>query len=144
MRTQWMLDWQPKGTAWSDRDPSQVYEDENPVRSSMTAFLDFLGGVGLEARVLTPELIEKGALRRGIRVLILPRVLALSEREAVQIHRFVAGGGTVIAEESRAGLTGTAGDWRSPCWRACSGRPRAQARAARAFSTRSLATAAAS
>ncbi len=98
MRMQWMLDWQPKGTAWSDRDPSQVYEDENPVRSSMTAFLDFLGRVGLEARVLTPDLIEKGALRRGIRVLILPRVLALSEREAVQIRQFVARGGTVIAD----------------------------------------------
>jgi glycosyl hydrolase family 42 (putative beta-galactosidase) len=98
MRTQWMLDWQPRGTAWSDRDPSQVYEDENPVRSSMTAFLDFLGRVGLEARVLTPELIEKGALRRGIRVLILPRVLALSEPEAAQIHRFAAAGGTVIAD----------------------------------------------
>ena len=103
MRTQWMLDWQPKGTAWSDRDPSQVYEEENAVRSSMTAFLDFLGLVGLEARVLTPELIEKGALRRGIRVLILPRVLALSEREAAQIHRFATGGGTVIAD----GIPGT-------------------------------------
>ena len=64
----------------------------------MTAFLDFLGRVGLEARVLTPELIEKGALRRDIRVLILPRLLALSEREAAQIRRFAAGGGTVIAD----------------------------------------------
>ena len=103
MRIQWMLDWQPKGTAWSDRDPNEVYEEENAVRSSMTAFLDFLGRVGLEARVLTPELIEKGALRRGIRVLILPRVLALSEREAAQIHRFATGGGTVIAD----GIPGT-------------------------------------
>jgi hypothetical protein len=98
MRTQWMLDWQPRGTAWSDRDPSEVYEDENAVRSSMTAFFDVLGRVGLEARVLTPELVEKGALGSGIRVLILPRVLALSEREAAQIRRFVANGGTVIAE----------------------------------------------
>src|SRR5215471_10013156 len=98
MRLQWMLDWQPRGTAWSDRDPSKVYEDGNPVRSSMTAFLDFLGRVGLEPRVLTPELIEKGVLHSDIRVLILPRVLALSEREAVEIRRFVDGGGTVIAD----------------------------------------------
>jgi hypothetical protein len=98
MRAQWMLDWQPKGTAWSDRDPSQVYEEANAVRSSMTAFLDLLGRVGLEARVLTPELLEKGALRGGIRVLILPRVLALSEREGAQIRRFVANGGIVVAE----------------------------------------------
>ena len=144
MRMQWMLDWQPKGAAWSHRDPSQVYEDENPVRSSMTAFLDFLGRVGLEARVLMPEQIEKGALRHGIRVLILPRVLALSEREAAQIQRFAAGGGTVIADGIPVSLTGTAGDWRSRCWRACFGRPRVEARVARAFSTRPPATAAAS
>jgi hypothetical protein len=98
MRAQWMLDWQPKGTAWSDREPSEVYEDESAVRSSMAAFFDLLGRVGLEARVLTPELVERGSLRSGIRVLILPRVLALSEREAVQIRRFVANGGTVVAE----------------------------------------------
>src|SRR5262249_9709073 len=77
---------------------SEVYEDENPARSSMTAFLDFLGRVGLEPRVLTPELVEKGALNDNIRVLILPRVLALSEREAAQISRFSARGGTVIAD----------------------------------------------
>ena len=52
----------------------------------MTAHLDFLGRVGLEARVLTPDLIKKGALRRGIRVLILPQVIALSEREAAQVR----------------------------------------------------------
>src|SRR5262245_34543986 len=103
MRLQWILDWQPKGTAWSDREAREVYEDENPARSSMTAFFDFLGRVGLEPRVLTPELIEKGALRQNTRVLILPRVLALSEREAAQIHRFAANGGTVIAD----GIPGT-------------------------------------
>jgi hypothetical protein len=96
IRTQWMLEWQPKGTAWSDR--SQFYEDENAVRSSMTGFLDSLGRGGVEASILTPELVEKGALGSGIRVLILPRVLALSEREAAQIRRFVANGGIVIAE----------------------------------------------
>lgn len=98
MRTQWMLDWQPKGTAWSDRAPGAVYEDANAVRSSMTAFLDFLGRVGLEARVLTPELVESGALRRGVRALILPRALALSASEAAEIRRFAAGGGTVLAD----------------------------------------------
>jgi len=98
MRTQWMLDWQPKGTAWSDRAPGAVYEDANAVRSSMTAFLDFLGRVGLEARVLTPELLEHGELRRGVRVLILPRALALSAGEAAEIRRFAAAGGTLLAD----------------------------------------------
>ena len=98
MRAQWMLDWQPKGTAWSDRDPGEVYEEANAVRSSMAGFFEALGRSGLEARVLTPELVEGGALERGIRALILPRVLALSEREAARIRGFVATGGTLIAE----------------------------------------------
>jgi glycosyl hydrolase family 42 (putative beta-galactosidase) len=98
LRVQWMLDWQPRGSAWSDRAPSEVFEDASAVRESLTGFLDLLGRTGLEARVLTPGLLEQGALREGIRVLILPRALALSAREAAQIRRFAAGGGTVIAE----------------------------------------------
>jgi len=98
MRAQWMLDWQPRGTAWSERDSGEVYEEANAVRSSMAGFFEALGRSGLEARVLTPRLVEDGALERGIRALILPRVLALSEREAARIRSFVAAGGTVIAE----------------------------------------------
>ncbi|HET7765508.1 MAG TPA: alpha-amylase family protein [Burkholderiales bacterium] len=99
LRAQWMLDWQPKGTAWSDRKPNEVYEDASAVRASMTGFLDALGRVGLEARVVTPETLEQGALRRGIRALVLPRALSLSEKEGAEIRRFADAGGTVIAEE---------------------------------------------
>ena len=98
MRAQWMLDWQPWGSAWSDRTAGESYEDANAVRDSMTAFLDAMGRAALEARIATPGLIEKGALRRGIRVLILPRALALSEHEAREIRAFAAAGGTVIAD----------------------------------------------
>ena len=98
MRMQWMLDWQPKGTAWSDRGPSEAFEDKNAVRSSMTDFLDYLGRAGLEPRIVTPELVGRGALRRGIRALILPRALALSKSEAAEIRRFASAGGTVIAD----------------------------------------------
>jgi Beta-galactosidase len=99
MRAQWMLDWRPRGTAWSDRRPNEVYEDASAVRASMTGFLDALGRVGLEARIVTPRTLEQGALRRGIRALILPRALALSEKEGAEIRRFADAGGTVIAEE---------------------------------------------
>lgn len=98
MRAQWMLDWQPKGTAWSDRDPGEVYEEANAVRSSMAAYFDALGRAGLEPRVLTRELVEGGALERGLRVLILPKAFALSEKEAGRIRSFVLAGGTLIAE----------------------------------------------
>jgi hypothetical protein len=99
LRAQWMLDWQPKGTAWSDRRPNEVYEDASAVRASLTGFLDALGRVGLEARIVTPRTLEQGALRRGIRALILPRALSLSEKEGAEIRRFAGAGGTVIAEE---------------------------------------------
>jgi hypothetical protein len=98
MRAQWMLDWRPKGSAWSDRGPGEVYEDASAVRTSMTYFLDALARAGLEPRILTPDMIGRGALARGIRVLILPRTLALSAREAERIRSFAALGGTVIAD----------------------------------------------
>jgi len=56
------------------------------------------GARGWKRACFTPELVEGGALERGIRALILPRVLALSEREAARIRGFVATGGTLIAE----------------------------------------------
>lgn len=99
MRTQWMLDWQPKGDGWSDRDANSDYEDESAVRSSMAGFFSLMAHMGLEPRVVVSDLIEKGGLRRGkFRVLILPRAIALSEAEALEIRRFVAEGGTVIAD----------------------------------------------
>ena len=98
-RVQWMLDWRPRGTAWSDRRPNEVFEDASAVRASMTGFLDALGRAGLEARIVTPRTLEQGALRRGIRALILPRALSLSEKEGAEIRRFADAGGTVIAEE---------------------------------------------
>jgi hypothetical protein len=64
----------------------------------MTYFLDALARAGLEPRILTPDMIGRGALARGIRVLILPRTLALSAREAERIRSFAALGGTVIAD----------------------------------------------
>jgi hypothetical protein len=99
MRTQWMLDWQPKGDAWSARDAQSDYEDESAVRSSMERFLSLLEHRGLEPRVVVSESIENGALGRdGLRALILPRTIALSARAAAEIARFAADGGTVIAD----------------------------------------------
>jgi hypothetical protein len=99
MRVQWMLAWRSKGDAWSARDASSVYEDESAVRSSMTRFFGLLRHIAIEPRVLAPESIEKGELQRDkFRVVILPRVLALSRAAARQIRRFVAAGGVVIVD----------------------------------------------
>ena len=99
MRTQWMIDWQPKGDAWSERDADSDYEDDSAVRSSMERFFSLLEHRGLEPHVVTAELIESGALHRdGLRALILPRTIALSARAAAEISRFAAEGGTVVAD----------------------------------------------
>lgn len=99
MRTQWMLDWREKGDAWSKRDANAVYEDESAVRSSMARFFALLAHGGLEPHVLVAGHLEGHALRGdGIRVLILPRTLSLSRHDAAEIRRFVATGGTVIAD----------------------------------------------
>ena len=99
MRIQWMRDWRGKGDAWSRRDAEAVYEDDNAVRSSMARFFALMAHGGWEPHVVVSESIEQGALlRNDIRVLVLPRALALSRREAAAIRRFVAAGGTVIAD----------------------------------------------
>lgn len=99
MRVAWFQDWRGKGTAWSDRDANSDYEDGNVVRRSMVGFFALLQHSGLEPQVLTARAIEEGALRRrGLRVLILPRVLALSRIAARAIEDFVADGGVVIAD----------------------------------------------
>lgn len=45
-----------------------------------------------------PPGMEEGALARGVRVLILPCSVALSDREMAEIERFVRAGGTVLAD----------------------------------------------
>ncbi len=99
MRTQWMLDWRPRGDAWSARDAQSDYEDDSAVRSSMVGFLDLLERRGLEPHIVVSELLERGALRHGgYRALILPRAIALSARAADEIRRFAEKGGLVIAD----------------------------------------------
>ncbi|HTZ76432.1 MAG TPA: beta-galactosidase trimerization domain-containing protein, partial [Stellaceae bacterium] len=95
---QWLLDWQPKGDAWSTRSVESSYEDANPARASLVGFSRLFEHLGVEHRVLSPELIEQGVLRHGYRLLVLPRVLSLSRRAAAEIERFVARGGVLVAD----------------------------------------------
>jgi len=99
MRTQWMLDWKPRGDAWSQRPTSASYEDASEVRDSMVGYSTLLEHMGLNPSFLTSEIIQRGALRSGdYRILILPYAISLGGAAASEIRDFVRRGGAVITD----------------------------------------------
>jgi hypothetical protein len=99
MRTQWMLDWQAKGDSWA-RNGTRSAGDGN----ATDLFRKLVTHLGLQSQIISSAMVAQGGLQRGgWRVLILPRAIALSSQEAEEIRRFVARGGTLIAD-SEPGL----------------------------------------
>jgi hypothetical protein len=99
IRAQWMLDWKPRGDAWSQRPTSASYEDASAVRDSMVGYLRLLEHMGLNPRFLTSDMIRGGKLRNGgYRVLILPHAISLGSAEASEVRHFIRRGGLVIAD----------------------------------------------
>jgi Beta-galactosidase len=99
-RTQWLLDRQTDAAAgrdWASR-TSETELDDNAWRAATRGAADALAHLSLQPRWLSPEMLAGGALRDGIRALILPHALALSDDEVVAIHAFAAAGGTVLAD----------------------------------------------
>src|SRR5579872_1153786 len=94
IRTQWMLDWKPKGQTWAARDVEVSYEDKSSVRSSMLRYAHLLERAGIHPRFLSADQIEAGALGRDhYRISILPHAISLGSQEADAIRRFVELGG---------------------------------------------------
>jgi hypothetical protein len=82
-----------------------------------------LQGSGLQHRFISPKEVEYGELRdRDYRILMLPRAIALSSREAKQISDFVEYGGTSWPMASRGYSTSVVGKWPSRCSRPCNER----------------------
>jgi hypothetical protein len=101
-RTRWMLDHQPLGEAWSDRDAAAEYED-NDVRAATRADRQALERLGLQYRFISPSALERGELERAnIRVLMLPGAIAMSSAEVAEVRRFVGRGGFLIADTQPA------------------------------------------
>ena len=97
-RTRWVLDMQPKGAAWSDRD-SERENDDNVWRAARRHAATHLQELGITPRWLTSQTLEAGALQdTALRVLILPHAIALSDAEVAQVRAFAARGGTVLAD----------------------------------------------
>jgi hypothetical protein len=101
MRLEWMLDWRGQGDAWTRQDTDSQNRD-NPWRGAMRRYVEALRRIGLTPRFLTAKGIARGALRRGVSMLILPDTLAMSRATATAIRHFVQSGGTVIADREPA------------------------------------------
>jgi hypothetical protein len=102
LRTEWMLEQQPKGKAWAKRSASS--EEDSSFRWLRESYCRLIEDLGRQYKFVDSEQIERGELlRSGYRVLILPRSTALSAAEAGAMREFVAKGGALIAD-GRPGL----------------------------------------
>lgn len=103
-RLRWLLDRQREQDAgrhasrqdWARR-TSETELEGNAVRDATRAARAGLARLGLAPRWLSPEMLAGQGLR-GVRALILPHALALSQAEVDAVERFVAQGGVVLAD----------------------------------------------
>jgi hypothetical protein len=104
-RTGWLLDRQADAAAgaenWSRRRSETELQDD-ALRVAMRRAAAAVAHLGLEPRWLFPRSLAAGALRPGaqdgVRALLLPHALALSDAELSEIRAFVAGGGKVFSD----------------------------------------------
>lgn len=98
MQLHWMLDSAADGSWWLQRTPADE-KRRNGGLLQFEAWRMLLDDLGYEPGYIQPEFVLNGGLRRSkLKVLILPKVLALSEHEAVELRAWVKLGGIVIAD----------------------------------------------
>jgi hypothetical protein len=101
-RIDWLLarreDARRGGADWSDRSAETEGKD-TPLRASMRQAAALLTHIGLTPRWVSDDMLERGLWRGGgVRVLLLPRTIALSDKEIAEIRAFVMRGGRVLAD----------------------------------------------
>lgn len=98
MRIEWMLAHRGEGDAWVKRTSATERLDSDFLRLR-ESYCKLVEDLGLQYRFVSYVQVADGELlRRGYRVLILPRSTALSATEAREIRAFAARGGVVIAD----------------------------------------------
>jgi hypothetical protein len=86
------------GPDWTSRD-AEAEGGDSALRASMRRAASLLTHLGMSPRWISDGMVEGGILRDGgIRVLLLPRTIALSSAEVAAIRAFAAGGGLVLAD----------------------------------------------
>ncbi|HEY2134115.1 MAG TPA: beta-galactosidase, partial [Acetobacteraceae bacterium] len=96
-RLRWTLDHRADGDAWGQRGSEREGED-NATRLAMRRAAATLVHAGLQPSWLSHAMIAAGALRHGLRAVVLPDSLALSPAESAKIRQFRARGGLVLAD----------------------------------------------
>jgi hypothetical protein len=98
IRANWAMDVTVHGRTWPNRSSSLDNRCQSAGKNRV-AWFKLLEDLGYQYNVMTGPQVEAGDLvRSGYRVLILNRAIAISDRQAAEIRRFVSAGGTVIAD----------------------------------------------
>lgn len=98
MRTEWMLAHKPAGPAWAERGSASERMNSEFLRLR-ESWCRLIEDHSLQYNFVAYAQIERGELlRRGYRVLVLPRSTSLSAAEAAGIRTFVEQGGTLLAD----------------------------------------------
>ena len=98
-RVHWLLDRRADGVAWEARDSAAEYDSGTADRRSLPRAVALLTGLGLRPRFVSPVGLARGELRTaGVRLLLLPQSIALSDAEMAAIGDFAAAGGLVLAD----------------------------------------------
>jgi hypothetical protein len=84
---------------WAQRSSGDEDADATPGRRALVGLLRSLAARGLRPVMLTDAMVAHGGLR-GLRVLAMPQVLALSDAAGTAIRDFVAKGGKVAADST--------------------------------------------
>lgn len=72
-------------------------------------WLRLLNDIGIPHTHLSSRQVESGSLRKGVRVLILPVAMCLTDREVSEVKSFVSAGGIVVADVLPAALNQNGG-----------------------------------
>ena len=94
-RLRWLLD-RSAGARWWERDAERG-NDDNAWRAARRQLADRLDQLGIAPRWLSTQGLEAG-VPAGVRVVILPHVLSLSDTELAALRAFAGRGGRVLAD----------------------------------------------
>ncbi len=107
MYVHWMLDSEVDGSTWLNRD-ARSESGRGTMHNQLKSWLLLLEDLGYAPHFITPDDMAGDDVRfPDTKIIILPKVIALSKNEAEMLRRFVKSGGCVVAD----GECGTFDGW---------------------------------